>query len=69
MLADKIELLKSDFLLQMEDNWWKYLSQLLLTSYFSLVFLNEKLLSAPYIIPPEVYALNQKNPTGIGLID
>ena len=26
----------------MEDNWWKYLSQLLLTSYFILVCLNEK---------------------------
>ena len=40
------------FFLQMEDNWWKFLSQLLLTSYFFLVCLNWKLLSAPYIIPP-----------------
>ena len=33
LLADKIEQQKSVFL-QKEDNWWKYLSQLLLTSYF-----------------------------------
>ena len=42
MLADKIKQLKSVFFLQKEDNSWKYLSQLLLTSYFILVCLNEK---------------------------
>ena len=56
-LADKIEQLKSDFFLKMEDNWWKYLSQLFLTSYFFLVCLNGNLLSVPYIIPPWLYPL------------
>ena len=29
------------FFLQNEDNWWKYLSQLVLSSYFAMVCLNE----------------------------
>ena len=32
--VSNIEQPRSHFLLQKEDNWWKYLSQLLLTSYF-----------------------------------
>ena len=36
------------FLLQKEDNSWKYLHQLLLTSYFILVCLNETVYSLYY---------------------
>ena len=47
------------YFLQKEDNSCKYLSQLLLTSYFFfltyLVCLNGKFLSVPYILPPWCY--------------
>ena len=36
------------FFMQKENNSWKYLSQLLLTSYFILVFLNEKMVYSFY---------------------